>query len=53
MTCGRFLNELIIQKQINAGLQSVSECVSKKKEKGKENKEMSITMDDIKRRARE
>lgn len=43
MTCGRFLFELIIQRQINMGLQSVSECVFKKKE---QKKEKSLTIDD-------
>ena len=35
MTCGRYINELLIQNLVNKGLQSVSECVSKKKEKAK------------------
>ena len=38
MLCGRYLNELLIQAQVNKGLQSVSETVFKKKEKAKTSK---------------
>ena len=50
MLSGTFLNELVIQGEITKGLESVSQAVTSKKEKQKHDK--SITMDDIKERAK-
>ena len=53
MCSGGYIKELIVQSLINRGLQSVSECVTRKKEKKKDKQGMPYTMSDISIRAKE